>query len=782
MTHPTDIFQMSFAEPKLHQGGLYKSTLFGSSTSGGGVAPVGIVPSNRGGGIWALRIGEQADSGSPLSARTLTFDTPVQRLVLTFEVYLDYESGFRFLNWLRVFGSVTAGSSTVLEVGQENGTVSHLSASKHAGDSWSTGTWDSNHVQPQTPTKIKIDITASTTNNNAGPRDGAIRTYVMVDGEWVLVKSGTHNRGPLATIHFMNRPLLDIQADVPDVEFRNVAMRLDLPRDASGDAEALAFDFSHLQQCAAIPGVNNSAQAGKFDVAFFCSYDPRVYGTPSGAIQAEVQCSIDPTFETGVSYASVALVDADTYTGVALTDNVDFAGMAIMRGLDPLSEYHWRVRFVDGGTINAADEAIEGGTEVLLTDSDSFLTMSAPGGARSTIKIMEGTCQRGDDASTPHEHWNRAREFRPHLAAIVDDGKYADLTMNTLPACHTLTAGATRIDGYLLHERGMNFLMQPRSRFSVRCPVVRKIGNHDVDSQFPGNTSPTNATLVSDAMHACNRYFQDGSMLVDRPEGDWGPIDTAATRMFFINAVAYDNDGGSHGAEGRQLVGSSAHTFPRLLGETQMAALLESIETCGAPIFLMFGMPPFANDAEEPSSALVGWALAPLQRQAVIDAIEANDAIKMFFTFGGHIHFSCVTRQGLPKNGKHKADIIGAPMARPIGTNYDTAFLDDYDGGPIFKSNNEDAAVESMFTLIEVNEASESVRVRIQNKEGVDLYDESFDVPPINTTLQPLGGTINLNPHPRGSGRPRDKGFTVPGDPQPHPRGSGKPRPWSARE
>ena len=315
----------------------------------------------------------------------------------------------------------------------------------------------------------------------------------------------------------------------------------------------------------------------------------------------------------------------------------------------------------------------------------------------------------------------------------MDDQYYADLSLNYdagppetgLPACDDEAAGAVRAACYLDHARACLEEMWPFARLANQTACIGAEGNHIVESQYPGNATPLAQSLVDDAIPAFDALWMNGQLGKIRSTDRYFQNSTAKCWFFFVNALTYDNDGGSHGDEGRAILADPAV----LLGDTQMADLIQAIKDFGASdakFFLLMGSVAFANDAASPASAGVGWAIAEEQRDQVINTFLDNTSPdQVLVTTGGHWHFPVITRQGLPDNPQIAPYFGAAPLARPMPSNYDTAFLSSYDGGPIFKSDlgapHDDTTVVSCFGYLDINEVDGTISYSIIQGDGTVL-------------------------------------------------------------
>lgn len=670
---------------------LYTSDNFADS---GTPTPV-IKDSARAGGLKRLVNGPTATTGTPDVDRRIDLGANHDEITVVFEVYLDYDdtatgsNGDEFLNW---FGMLTSTGGVAFDLGQ---ITTGRTGVKITGATWYANPFSSNHIAGRTATMVKVHYLWNGST-------GTWTTSVKVAGVWTQVSQVSHTNRP-RILSFICRPLVTILAEGPAVEFGKLAIAFD------GED----VDWSDLVASAQLRGQLGSG-AG-INQSVLVQYQEAIYGTPAVDLHAEVQMSTDETFATGVEYGSVELTSAN-----------DWLANVTVSQLDPLSTIYWRVRFVDGGTFSGTNSAITGGTELLLTDSASFPTTSINLGTPATsIRIAFGTCAHHNDAHTPIETFNAIEALDPHWYVCMDDQYYADLSMNGLTDAENETPGAVRAGVYEQHARASLWLMHPFARIAGKMAVIGSEGNHIVDSQFPGFSTPSDSSLVADALPAFDKYWLDGQLGKGPTEvgARYMQNATAKCSFFFANCLTYDNDGGSFGPEGRDM-GANPKV---LLGESQMADLLQAIDDFSGKFFFLMCSVAFANDAATPGTAGVGWALANGQRQEVINHFLANappDAV--LITTGGHWHFPVVTRQGLPDTRRIAPYIGAAPISRFMPSNYDSAYLDDYDGGPIFKSDlgaaHTNSEVVQCFGYFDINEETEVVTYSIRDGSGAVLH------------------------------------------------------------
>lgn len=649
----------------------------------------------------ALVLGPMATSGTPVSRRTFTFRADAARCVVEFEMHVEWdEVSAGDTGFLQLFGikaSDQADTSTTFLANiniaaSPNGDIT----TQLTGATATPGVWSSRQYPDYANATIRVKIDYDRTGS------GLCRTYVWDSGEWIQVNSQTITDGRDARkIQFTCRPLTGILTDGGGVtaNYRKLAIALD------GED----IDWSDLLASGQLRGAKHSATSGKVDQNFMVRYVPELYGTPIGTVHAEVQIDTDPDFGSPV-YAVVECDSAEDYVAV------------ISRlALDPLTTYHWRIRFTDGGTYTDETTAITGGSTLLTTDASSFETMSAPGGDPGLLRITFGNCTNHDDVRTPNgiTPHDRILESIPHAYFQCDDQQYED-QMNGLATSSSESAGAVREASYMTRNEAAHWWHQPWANIASRCAIIGLEGNHIVDDNYPGvGATPTTQALVDDAFPGWDRYWRNGQFTTGTYQQDWITFDTARCRIFVANCHNYDNEAGTQGDDGRNLSASP----PRMLGDTQQAALVDAVETCDKPIFLLFCSSPFASDAASPSASVTGWGLATEQRDAITDAADANATIKHFIACTGHIHWSFVTKQGLPKT---KFLNIGCgPISQIASGAVTTAFLADYDGGPIWSDpiNNgvETNDLIHRYCQLTIDEAAEKVTYTIKDGDGATL-------------------------------------------------------------
>lgn len=670
---------------------VYDADLFADSESGS-VTSVGIASSIRGGGLTALALTTDDTSGTPDVVRAFDIGSVPGRLILEVSMYVDFTtptdptSGF-----IELLGLENASNQTALYVAV-NSSGRLVTSKASVGVNNAVGNWSTLTDQSFNGGEVRFRLDIDNTNET-------VTTYHYTGGSWQQANQqsitvAVEKQGQ--QVKFRCRPLNDMltEGGTKTVEFRKLAI-------AWGDADEVETPtWSDLLAMAQLRDTRHSATSGKVDQRFLVRYVPELLGTPSGTITAEVEYDTDPNFGSPGT-VSVECASANDYVAVATAT-----------ALDPLTTYHWRVRFLDGVT------------EVLETDSASFETMSAPGGDPGTLRIAFGSCLNFNDARTPNgiPPYDRiAGGTAPHLFVVVDDWGYPDGTTNGYGDSVAQTAGATRQAHYATKHEAAFFNTAPFPAIATAAAIRSKPGNHTVDSDFPGNGStPTNSTLVTDAMVGWDRFINDGMFNTGDPLQDWILHDTAKTRIFFANCHSYHDDGGSIGDEGRQL------NVGRMLGDAQQTALVAAVTNCTAPIFVLFCSSPFASDAASPASATTSWGMASAQRQAITDAAEANPNLTVFLACTGHTHWAFVTKQGLPKS---KFLNIGAGPLAQIASNVD-GFESDYDGGPIW-SDVIDNGVElndllHRYVELTIEEAGARVGYAIKDGDGATLYSGVF--------------------------------------------------------
>lgn len=679
---------------------IYDDNFFGEVESS---VTVGIGSSLRS-GLSALVLTTSATTGTPNGYREINLGEIPQRIIVEVSCYIDFTtptdptSGFMELLGIYDASNVTGLYVAINSDGRIVTSLNSVAQTSSVGY-WSTLT-DQSYNGSETRFRLDID-----------QQNDQVTTYHYTGGSWQQTNQQTLNSGEddNQKIRFSLRCSQSILSEggTKTVEYRKLVVNY-------GDSASLqTVEWSDLLASGQLRGAKHSATTGKIDQNFMVRYVPELYGTPSGTVHAEVQIDTDSAFGSPV-YAVVACDSADDYVAV------------ISRlGLDPLTAYYWRIRFTDGGTYTNATTAITGGTTLLTTDSLTFETMSAPGGSPGTLRITWGNCTHHADeftpnGVTPHE---RIADNIPHLFVQPDDITY-ETGMNGLATSSTETAGAARIASYLLRHETVHWWHGAWVRIASRCPVIAFDYNHVADSNYPGiAATPTNQSLVDDCFVGWDRYMRDGMFTTGTKQQDWITFDTARCRIFLANCHNYDNEAGVQGTDGRNLFAAT----PRMLGVTQLAALVDAVETCDKPIFLLFGSAPFATDAASVDTTLGSWGMATAQRGQVTDAADANSAIKTFLACSGQLHWSFVSKQGLPKS---KFLNIGCgPMAQ-IASNgvtgsTPTAYAAGYDGGPIW-SDIIDNGVEQndlihRYCEMVIDEAAATVTYAIKDGDGETL-------------------------------------------------------------